>query len=113
MSRHLLRETSSIGFSPTGIPYLIPNRVSAHSPDFYISYNSRDAEIYGCVPTAVVLGQMQRFYVLNGNHESELAGKPFDECLEYLHAHAAELNKYSEALPPRGSTVESVLAAPR
>lgn len=105
--------TSSIRCSPDGIPYMIPNRWTALSPDFYVSFNNRDANVYGCETTAVVVGAMKRFYVLSGNHESALVGKSFEECLDYLHAHADQLNKYSEALPPQGSTVESILAAPR
>lgn len=76
---------------------------------FYISYNFADRAIYGCVTTAVVVGQMQRFYILNGNHENELIGKSFAECLDYLHDHAKELNSMSEALPPRGSSVGKAL----
>lgn len=29
---------------------------------FYISYNNYDVEVYGDVTTAIVLGQMQKFY---------------------------------------------------
>jgi hypothetical protein len=87
--------------------------VTESSPDFYVSFNDVDVSLYGAETTAVVLGQMQRFYVLSGNHEKALVGKSFPECLEYLHAHASELNHRSEPLPPRGSTVADILSAPR
>jgi hypothetical protein len=93
---------------------MVPNRTTQVEPGFYVSYNSVDAAVYGEVTTAVVVGaQMDRFYVLNGNHEAALAGKPFDFCLEYVHDHAERLNKYSDILPPRGSTIAGILAVPR
>lgn len=84
-----------------GIPCVIPNRVTENSPDHYISFNDVDSAIYGCDTTAVVIGQMCHFYVLCGNHEAALIGKSLSDCLDYLYAHADELNKYSEPLPPR------------
>lgn len=34
----------------------------------YISFNFADQHIYGDITTAIVIGQMQRFYILNGDH---------------------------------------------
>ena len=66
---------------------------------FYISYNDYDTRTYGSDTTALVLGQMQHFYILNGDHSAEyskLIHARFDACFSYFKAHAAEMNKYSE-----------------
>lgn len=54
---------------------------------YYISYNNYDVAIYGDVTTALVLGQMQRFYILNGNHTEQYAklfDQGFDACFAYF-----------------------------
>ncbi len=66
---------------------------------FYVSYNCVDRRVYGADTTALVLGQMQKFYILNGDHRAEyskLIGQGFQKCLEYFRAHIAEANKHSE-----------------
>jgi len=66
---------------------------------FYISYNSRDIRDYGCDTTALVLGQMQKFYILNGDHSEEyskIIELGFFKCLDYFKEHIAEINKNSE-----------------
>lgn len=40
--------------------------------NFYISYNFGDVGIYGSTTTAIVIGQMQRFYILKGDHRKQL-----------------------------------------
>lgn len=66
---------------------------------FYISYNSYDVEIYGDVTTALVLGQMQKFYILNGDHRKEFKNiikDGFEKCMEYFKENIALINKYSD-----------------
>lgn len=67
---------------------------------FYVSYNNYDADIYGCDTTAIVLGQMQVFWILNGDHVDGLieairkAG--FKGCLEYYDARPEQHNRFSD-----------------
>lgn len=66
---------------------------------FYVSYNDYDTSIYGDVTTALVFGQMQRFYILNGDHRNAyqaLMDKGWDACLAYFKAHADQINRFSE-----------------
>ena len=48
------------------VPLITPN-VVMDGDDFYISYNGVDAAIYGGQTTALVIGQMQAFYILNAD----------------------------------------------
>lgn len=94
-----------------GIPIVSPNRVLYTSDEpveyggkeyggFYISYNNHDTDIYGCDTTAIVIGQMQGFFILNGNHSGALdkaAHKGgFDACLNYFREHEDEMNERSD-----------------
>lgn len=93
-----------------GIPIFYPNRIVFEGNSkveidgkiydgFYVSYNSRDVNIYGCDTTALVLGQMQKFYILNGNHASayeNIAKESFQKCMEYFLKHAEEVNSHSD-----------------
>jgi len=68
---------------------------------FYISYNNYDIDIYGCKTTALVLGQMQKFYILNGDHRkqyTEIIEQGFDKCLSYYKDNIKNANKYSERI---------------
>ncbi|PGK51869.1 hypothetical protein CN918_29190 [Priestia megaterium] len=68
---------------------------------FYISYNARDVAIYGSKTTALVLGQMQKFYILNGDHRkqyAELINQGFHKCLSYYKDNIHNANKNSESL---------------
>ncbi|MGG1263817.1 hypothetical protein [Brevibacillus laterosporus] len=68
---------------------------------FYISYNNYDIYIYGCATTALVLGQMQKFYILNGDHRKqyvEIIEQGFDKCLSYFNDNVNNINKYSDKL---------------
>lgn len=91
-----------------------PNQI-VHDPaneDFYVSH-LRSSVDYGCETTAVVVGQMERFYILCGDHRQGLSGKSFNECLDYLHDHIDERHtSASEFFPPRGSTIEIILYNP-
>ena len=104
--------TAQIERLPNGMTCVSPNRVTAHSEEFYVSYNNYDRSTYGSDTTALVVGQRQRFYVLNGNHEKQLTNKSFDECLNYVHDHSNLLNKFSDKLPERGLSVKEILAIP-
>lgn len=64
-----------------GIPVFEPNSVVVQDESeirmdgktyegFYVSYNSHDRDSYGDVTTALVLGQMQKFFILNGDHRA-------------------------------------------
>lgn len=65
---------------------------------FYISYNNYDSNIYGSDTTALVLSQMQEFFILNGNHIAEykeLQGKPFSKYLEYFYKNSDKINRFT------------------
>lgn len=82
-----------------GMPLSIPNQISTEKEDFYISYNNRDIGTYGSDTTALVKGEMEKFYILNGDHRkayAELADKGFDSCMEYFISNKHLMNKYSE-----------------
>lgn len=85
------------------IPYIqenYPNEVvESGNDEFYISYNIIDHMIYGSITTAIVIGQMQHFYILNGDHRKEYAAlipKGLIACLTYFLEHSDLINKYSE-----------------
>lgn len=68
---------------------------------FYISYNNYDIAHYGCNTTALVLGQMQKFYILNGDHRKQYAkiiDQGFDKCLSYYKDNINNANKYSDSI---------------
>jgi hypothetical protein len=52
--------------------------------DHYVSFNWRDTDIYGQETTAIVIGQMQRFYILNGNHFENLKELNTQEAFDYF-----------------------------
>ena len=89
--------------------YTRPNTVT-HRDGFYISYNPYEPW-YGGDTTAVVLGNMDRFYILMGNHRKSLEGLSFTECINYIHDNMDMVNmEYSDPVPPRDSTIESALS---
>ena len=68
---------------------------------FYVSYNAHDFSVYGSDTTALVVGQMQKFYILNGDHResySIFVKQGFEACLSYFKAHISEINKFSDKL---------------
>ncbi|ABQ28941.1 hypothetical protein [Acidiphilium cryptum] len=95
--------------SPTAAPALRgvgPNLI-LNGNGFYVSYNDFDRGIYGGDTTALVLGQMERFFILNGDHRGQYA--PPDRarlrCLSRLFPgqHGAhELPQRPAALPRHG-----------
>jgi hypothetical protein len=66
---------------------------------FYISYNDKDIAGYGCDTTALVVGQMEKFYILNGDHRNQylnIIDQGIDRCLEYFKENVGERNKHSD-----------------
>jgi hypothetical protein len=68
---------------------------------FFISFNDHDTSpsLYGGVTTALVFGQMQAFYILNGDHRAgyaPLLNDGFDACLAYFKANIDTINIRSE-----------------
>lgn len=83
-----------------GERFLVPNQVT-ECDGFYISYNNYDSSIYGSDTTALVLGQMQRFYILNGNHVKEynsLIKEGFSACFKYYLDNYHLNNRFSDKL---------------
>ncbi len=78
-----------------------PNCV-APGDGFYVSYNDFDLDIYGCCTTALVLGpQMEKFFILNGDHREQYArliGQGFDACLAYFNANPELVNVRSDLI---------------
>lgn len=87
----------------------VHNRILMHSDEvveykgktyngFYVSYNDYDRVFYGGVITALVLGQMEVFLILNGNHAMQyigLEGKPFSAYYDYYISNKEYRNDYS------------------
>lgn len=64
----------------------VPNSV-IDGEGFFVSHNDRDTGIYGGVTTALVQGQMERFYILRGDHRqayAALIASGFDACMAYF-----------------------------
>lgn len=83
------------------MPLSIPNTVT-DCGRFYVSYNDYDIGIYGCDTTALVLGQMEKFYILKGDHRSQYAAlqdQGFAACLDYYKQHLDVAHKFSDNLP--------------
>lgn len=81
-----------------GFPVLIPNKVADHK-DFYISYNNYDINTYGCDTTALVIGQMERFFILKGDHRKaydKLADHGFKACLKYFFDNIDAMHRFSD-----------------
>lgn len=95
-----------------GIPMVVPNRtddVDTHSKHWYISYNNHPSsrKDYGCDTTALVLGNAECFFILNGDHREgfraciecpDFSRSALVKCLTYLREHKEELNQYSDPL---------------
>ena len=78
----------------------VPNTI-AQGDDFYVSYNDCDVAIYGCATTALVVGQMERFYILKGDHRARYAPlicQGFAACLSYFKQHLEEAHEHSDPL---------------
>lgn len=90
------------------VPVRVPND-AIQGKGFYVSYNAVDRDIYGSDTTALVKGQMQAFYILNGNHMAAyfpLIDEGFDACMAYFETNIDKINKYSDKPADRGSAPE-------
>lgn len=50
---------------------------------YYISYNTRDKLYYGSDTTAIVIGQMQLFLILRGDHTQNYSNKSLAQLFQY------------------------------
>ena len=94
-----MKKTISILKTPGGIPFIVPNEIVGEGDGFYISYNNVDTSDYGSDTTALVIGQMEHFYILNGNHTANylpLIKKGLNHCLKYFNKNKKLINKFSE-----------------
>lgn len=76
----------------------VPNK-TMEGDGFYVSYNDHDTSIYGSDTTALVFGQMQRFFILTGDHRpqyAELIAAGFEACLDYYKANSDLAHGYSD-----------------
>lgn len=79
----------------------IPNTIQ-NGDGFYVSYNDVDAAIYGSDTTALVVSQMQYFYILNGDHRANykrLIDQGLDACLDYYRENHEQISRFSDKLP--------------
>lgn len=77
-----------------------PNSISQDYKDFYISYNAGDYMVYGAVTTALVIGQMEIVYILEGDHRKEYQeiGENLDKCIEYFARNSDKMANYSDEI---------------
>jgi len=77
-----------------------PNQIIRYTAEHFLSYNDVDGVIYGGETTAIVLGQMQLFLILNGNHCYDLEEASREDglqgCIDYFIDHINQANKMSE-----------------
>ena len=102
--------------SPTAAPALrgVGPSLILNGNGFYVSYNDVDRDIYGGDTTALVLGQMERFFILNGDHRGQYASlveRGFDACLAYFRDNRDLMNFRSD-LPPCPDTAGEVTPTP-
>ncbi len=95
-----------------GTPIVIPNRtdeVNTYSKHWYISYNNHHSgrNDFGCDTTALVLGNAECFFILNGDHREGLRAciecpdpcySALVKCLVYLRENKDQLNPHSDPL---------------
>ena len=77
---------------------MCPNNTVTEAKDFYVSHLRYSADYEG-ETTALVVGQMEHFYILKGNHEAnykKLIPEGFDACLKYFKDNIAQIHEYSE-----------------
>lgn len=77
-----------------------PNTVT-NGKYFYVSYNNVDWDIYGSDTTALVVGQMEKFYILNGDHVKaykDIMDQGFEKCLDYYRSQKDLINDKSDPL---------------
>lgn len=82
------------------LPVTVPNEVVSRA-GFYVSFNDHDIGIYGCATTALVIGQGERFYILNGDHRAgyaSLIDLGLDACMTYFKEKSVEMNRFSDKI---------------
>lgn len=84
-----------------GILVYIPNDILIETDEYYISYNNKDVNIYGCDTTAIVASDMTKFLILNGNHvkpyyEIIQKGGSYKDCIAYFKKHIEEKSRFSD-----------------
>lgn len=88
--------------TPSGtFPVFTPNSV-IDGEGFYVSHNDHDHASYGGETTALVVGQMEKFYILRGDHRkayAALISRGFEVCLDYFKGHPDLTHPYSNKLP--------------
>lgn len=88
------------GAATYGMPAFLPTPNDVVDGDgFYVSFNCVDLSIYGCETTALVVGQMQAFYILNGDHRAAYAPlipEGFEACMDYFMANIDQINARSD-----------------
>lgn len=70
-------------------------------PGFYVSYNDVDTSFYGSATTALVLGQMQWFFILNGDHREgyrQCFNGGFFACYAYFLRNLDRINFTSDLI---------------
>lgn len=85
-----------------------PLQISSATPNsfidgkgFYVSYNDHDISIYGSDTTALVVGQMEKFYILKGDHRAQylpIVSQGFDACLHYFIDNMNAMHKFSDKI---------------
>lgn len=97
--------------SPSGIPFTTPNLVTPSKiEDFYISYNNTDRGVYGSDTTAVVVGNMSGFFILNGDHRKDLVNKTWLEVYNYmLSLEGALISKFSDPFRCLSNSLEDTI----
>lgn len=89
------------------VHYLVPNRVFYKGDGFYLSYNTRDRQIYGSDTTALVKtgpdGVGTRFLILCGNHMEAYqkilsSESSYTACAAYFKDHLAQKAPFSDSL---------------
>tara|TARA_R110001583_G_scaffold174017_14_gene328282 strand:+ start:222 stop:530 length:309 start_codon:yes stop_codon:yes gene_type:complete len=96
MSHETTFKSSTDGVTPA--PNSILNSVNK---DFYISHNNHDIDIYGSETTSLVIGQMEAFYILNGDHRSaytQLMPQGLGSCMKYFVDNMSIMNAKSDTL---------------
>lgn len=93
-----------------GLPVFARNRtdeVKTGSPHWYISFNNVDRRSHGGITTALVLGQMEYFLILLGDHREnfqacinsqDLSTTALARCLNYVRDNRDSLAKTSDPL---------------
>jgi len=84
--------------NPVLPPHCKPlNTISNDAKDFHVSFNP-DSRDYGCETTALVIGNHQIFFVIDGDHRADMKGS-LSDCLLHVYRNADKLNNASDPVP--------------